>query len=113
ILNTHYPILLNEMPEISNEVKLYYEERLRSLGISDETNKITIPLLKAGTGLELEDTGETVDQKFFEPAEQGIQINYLKPNGQTISWKKDGTKWPRPYVRIRLHKEKTYEKEGK
>jgi|GEM_PF-1193637 len=99
------------MPEISNEVKLYYEERLRQLGISEQMNTLTVPNYKSGVG-EVVDDGETADLKCFEMAEQGIQINYFKPNGQMISWKKDGTKWPRPFVRIRLHKEKTYEQEG-
>lgn len=94
------------------EVKLYYEERLRKLGVTDEENNITTPVYKGVEGGYLR-TDETKTLPAFEPCEKGIQINYYLPNGNHITWKKEGTKWPRNFSRIRLHKEESYEKEGK
>ncbi len=98
-------------PTIPNDVKLYYEERLRALGITESILKVTSPVyegIEGGWKL----TGETKTLAAFEPHEKGIQINYFLPNGHYATWKKEGTKWPRNYVRIRLHKENTYEKDG-
>jgi hypothetical protein len=96
---------------INQEIKLYYEQRLRSLGITEEINLIKSPVYKGIEG-GWEVTGETKSLPAFEPCENGIQINYFHPNGHYMTWKKEGTKWPRNFVRVRLHKEKTYEKDG-
>jgi hypothetical protein len=96
---------------IPNEIKLYYEERLRSLGITEDIIRIESPVYEGIEG-GWKTTGETKTLPAFEPAPEGIQINYFHPNGHHITWKKEGTKWPRNFVRIRLHKERTFEKEG-
>jgi hypothetical protein len=96
----------------AQDVKLYYEERLRKLGVTDEINAITTPVYKSVEG-GYQRTDETKTYPAFELCDTGIQINYYLPNGNHITWKKEGTKWPRNYVRVRLHKDETYEKEGK
>lgn len=96
----------------NSSANLYYEKRLRELGITEEVNTLTWPHYKGESG-GVAPTDETKTYKAFEPHEQGIQINYFYPYGQPITWKKEGTKWPRPYVRIRLEKEQSYEKDGK
>jgi hypothetical protein len=98
-------------PTISNDIKLYYEERLRGLGITDQINQITSPVYEGIEG-GWKATGETKTFPAFELHEKGIQINYYHPNGHRMTWKKDGNKWPTNYTRIRLQKEATYEKEG-
>lgn len=98
-------------PSITNEVRLYFEERLRALGITDELNLITSPVYEGVEG-GWKTTSETKTYPVFEVHEKGIQINYFHANGHHLTWKKEGTKWPRNYSRIRLHKEQTYERDG-
>jgi hypothetical protein len=99
------------MPK-STSSNVYYEKRLRELGITEEINTLTWPHYKGVHG-GLEKTEETKTYKAFEPCEQGIQINYFYPYGHIITWRKEGTKNVRPFVRIRLEKEEQYDKDGK
>lgn len=96
---------------ITPEVQAYYESRLRSLGITEEINQITTPSYRGVEG-GVEQTGEMKTLPAFEVHPEGIQINYYLPNGHHLTWKKEGNKWPKNYSRIRLLKEKQYEKEG-
>ncbi|MDN3689077.1 primase-helicase family protein [Cyclobacterium jeungdonense] len=96
----------------TQEVHSYFSERLRQLGITDQVNTITTPVYESIEG-GYKRTAENKSLKAFEAHDKGIQINYFLPNGNPVSWKKEGTKWPRNFVRIRLAKEETYEKEGK
>ncbi|MFN3802621.1 hypothetical protein, partial [Belliella pelovolcani] len=102
----------NTPPTISNEVQAYYSERLRSLGIDDRANTIESPVYEHKDDQWLP-TSETKKKQAFEPHPQGIQINYFLPTGYPIDYKKEGTKFARTFNRIRLFKEKTYEKDGK
>lgn len=96
---------------ISNEIKLYFEERLRLLGITEEINTITTPVYEGVEG-GVKVTTETKSYKAFETNPKGIQINYFLPNGHYVTWKKPGNKWPTNYWRIRLLKEENTEKDG-
>jgi hypothetical protein len=100
-----------QTPTISNDIKLYYEARLRELGITEEINKITTPVYEGIEG-GWKATEESKVLSAFEAHEKGIQINYFLPNGHHATWKKEANKWPTNFVRIRLQKEETYEKEG-
>jgi hypothetical protein len=99
-------------PTISNDVKLYYEERLRALGITEQINAITTPRYDTIDGVWTQ-IKETKTLKAFELNEKGIQINYYLPTGYPIDWRKEGTKNVRNFYRTRLFKERTYEKDGK
>jgi len=96
----------------TQEVQNYFNERLRKLGVTDDINTITTPVYKSIEG-GYEKTEETKDRKAFEVHDKGIQINYYRPNGNYITWKKGNNKWPLNFSRIRLAKEETYENEGK
>lgn len=96
---------------ISSDVQLYFESRLRELGISEALNTISSPVYNH-EGEKWVPTTETKSKKAFELHPKGIQINYYLPTGYPIDWRKDGTKNVRNFVRIRLHKEETYAKEG-
>ncbi|AWW31865.1 hypothetical protein DN752_17955 [Echinicola strongylocentroti] len=98
--------------KISNDVELYYEKRLRALDISEEANSLTTPVFKSVEGGWIE-TEETKTHKLLEPCEKGIQINYFNVTGSPLRWRKEGNKWENNFVRIRLEKERTYEKDGK
>ncbi len=97
-------------PTIHSDVKLYYEKRLRELGVTEEINTISSPVYEH-QGEAWVPTEEVKRKKAFELCEKGIQINYYLPTGYPIDWRKEGTKMARNFVRIRLHKERTYEKE--
>lgn len=98
-------------PTISPEVSLYYEQRLRELGISDTANLITSPVYTS-KGEDWIPTEEKKSKPVFELCPQGIQINYYLPTGYPIDWHKDGTKFARNFTRTRLFKEESYQKEG-
>ena len=97
--------------QIHSDVKLYYETRLRELGVTEEINTISSPVY-THKGEDWVPTDEKKQKKAFELCDKGIQINYYLPTGYPIDWKKEGTKMARNFVRIRLHKERSYEKEG-
>jgi len=96
---------------ISPEVQLYYESRLRELSITEAFNTISSPEYEH-QGEDWKPTDRVKTKKAFEPNPKGIQINYYLPTGYPIDWKKEGTKYSRNFVRIRLHKEEQYTKEG-
>ncbi|PRY90607.1 primase-helicase family protein [Mongoliibacter ruber] len=102
----------NPKTTIPDEAKLYYEERLRGLGITEEINTITSPDYEHGENSAWIRTTKTKENKAFEIHEKGIQINYFLPTGYPIDWKPDGLKWSKNFSRIRLTKENTYEKDG-
>lgn len=102
---------MSQEPSISPEAKLYYEERLRSLSITESVNRISTPIYEGVEG-GVQATKDKKESIFFEPHPDGIQINYFLPNGHHMTWKKDGNKWPSNYRRIRLLKERSYEKDG-
>ncbi len=99
-------------PTISTEVTAYYETRLRQLGITEEINTLVTPEYK-NEGEAWIQTSDKLTQKVFEPHPDGIQINYFKPTGYAINWKKEGTKWTRPFTRIRLLKDQAFDVDGK
>lgn len=85
--------------------KSYLQQRLEDLSITDEINTYIIQTESKNT------PGQVIKEKckFFEAdAEGNIVINYYNLNGQVYSWRKEDTKWPRPYVRTRLRKEGIY-----
>lgn len=77
----------------------YFDKRMQELSISDSVN--THFILTESTS----NPGKfhKKDAKFFEAdAEGNIVINYYNLSGKSYTWKKEDTKWPRPFVRIRL-----------
>jgi hypothetical protein len=102
---------MSDQTILSPEVQLYYESRLRELGISDAANVISSPVYQH-QGEAWLPTEDLKTKLAFEPCAKGIQINYYLPTGYPIDWRKEGTKHVRNFVRIRLHKEETYQKEG-
>lgn len=68
----------------------YLNKRLAELGVTPEQNLYTDP---EGRNMPLFDCDEVGN----------INILYLGLNGKQIHWKKPNTKWPRPFVRTRLH----------
>lgn len=69
----------------------YLLARLNSLDMRPEQNKFVLS------------NGEK--SAFFEADEEGnILLNYFNLSGGHYSWKKSGTKYPRPFQRIRLRK---------
>lgn len=69
----------------------YLRDRFRQMDLSIESTTITMA------------NGETAN--LFSSDEDGnIVIHYFNLLGNTYTWKKPGTKWPRPFVRTRLRK---------
>lgn len=82
-----------EVHSFSDKTKdaTYLNTRLAELGITPEQNVYTDT---QGTSVPLFDCDEVGN----------IIINYFTLNGKQLHWKKVNTKWPRPFVRLRLRR---------
>jgi hypothetical protein len=87
----------------------YLSQRLTALGISDQLNTFTRTWTTTAPGDDGKQvqTVNTKEYKLFDADEHGnIVIRYFNLNGQPYSWKKEGNKWPKEYVRLRLREPK-------
>lgn len=87
----------------------YLSQRLTALGISDQLNTFTRTWTTTAPGDDGKqvETVNTKEYKLFDADEHGnIVIRYFNLNGQPYSWKKEGNKWPKEYVRLRLREPK-------
>ncbi len=75
----------------------YLQQRLNKLGITDQLNRHIF--YKPG---EVAKVHETTVPWFEADTEGNVVINYFSLTGQPYHWKKEETKWPRPYTRTRL-----------
>lgn len=86
----------NPAPSIS-----YFQQRLQSVGLSDETN--TLP----DSIWDIKKNGPV--QLFEEDPSGNIIINYFTPQGGKIQWKKNpSNKWSESFQRIRFHPDNEY-----
>lgn len=87
----------------------YLSQRLAALGISDQLNTFVRTWTTTAPGADGKPaiSENTREYKLFDADEHGnIVIRYFSLAGQPYTWKKDGTKWPRDYVRLRLREPK-------
>lgn len=75
----------------NSKTNSYYSERMRSLGINDEANKIRVT----------DRDGNIYNSHFFQEHKEGIQINYFSPSGMVCKYENSTGKKLLDFHRVR------------